>query len=450
MSIKDLFVRHYYIILLAFLLNACSFSYHSSQKIDDLKILPQNIEAYLDNLEIRDETYQLASLEAYKANYFIPWHENSMRTSLQDAQWAYRIFSEKNSYGENLLPLSQNYFKKIKQKSNFEEYATLNKKAITIVHTDIRAFPTRKPLFLNPKKAGEGFPFDYLQNSSIAPNKPLFVSHYSKDKEWVFVESSFAYGWLPLRDIAFISQVSAQTYEQKAKIFVTHEGDPLYDENNNFLFRTQIGMLLSQADAANTKKDKIALSLFFAKQNRNAQAVVSFIENEKISQGVLAFNQKNIRKIFHEVSQVKYGWGGLYKNRDCSSILRDFFAPFGLWLPRNSYQQSKVGKVISFKSLTDEQKIALIKQKAIPFETLLYKKGHILLYVGIKDGEVIVFHNAWGIKIQEQGREGRFLIAKPIFSTLTVGKNLKNYDKNASLLHTLKSMNILSHPQAKR
>ncbi len=59
-------------------------------------------------------------------------------------------------------------------------------------------------MFLNPSKAGEGFPFDYNQNSSIKINTPLLVSHYSKDKTWIFVQSHFALGWLRVDSISFV------------------------------------------------------------------------------------------------------------------------------------------------------------------------------------------------------------------------------------------------------
>jgi hypothetical protein len=126
------------------------------------------------------------------------------------------------------------------------------------------------------------------------------------------------------------------------------------------------------------------------------------------------------------------------------STIRDFFAPFGLWLPRNSYQQSKIGKIISIENLSIEDKIKTIKAMAIPFKTLLYKKGHILIYAGIYDGKIVAFHNTWGIKTKKDGVEGRFIIGKMLFSTLNVGSNLKYFDKESSILKNLKSINILT------
>ena len=38
-----------------------------------------------------------------------------------------------------------------------------------------------------------------------------------------------------------------------------------------------------------------------------------------------------------------YGWGGTGSQRDCSRLLMDLFASFGVLLPRNSRQQAQAG-----------------------------------------------------------------------------------------------------------
>lgn len=145
-----------------------------------------------------------------------------------------------------------------------------------------------------------------------------------------------------------------------------------------------------------------------------------------------------------QISKSKYGWGGIYEQRDCSSTLRDFYTPFGLWLPRNSSQQAKKGKIIKVGHLSEDAKIKLIKKQAVPFKTLLHKKGHILLFVGIHKNKIVAFHNLWGIKTKKNFKEGRFVIGKAIFSTLKVGSHRIDYDKDAEILRNIQSINILS------
>ena len=398
----------------------------------------QNISSYLINFKNRG---LIGDIHKYENSYFKPWNLKRIDIPLEDAKWAYKAFTVKNSYGENLKPLKEIFFQDIYERSNFQAYATLNRAAITLKSLDIRAFPSDKPLLMDPSKAGEGFPFDYLQNSTIAPNKPILVSHYSRDKEWVFIESSFAFGWVKARDIVYIPRKYIKLYKDAKKLFFIQENIPIYDRYNNFLFRSRIGMMLPEIENPSSKYALLAIANY---KNTQAYYIESKVSKDIVHEGILEFNRANITMIFNELVKTKYGWGGMYGDRDCSSTLRDFFAPFGIWLPRNSYKQSQVGKVISLEGLTNQEKLLKIKEDAIPFETLLYKRGHILLYVGIVNGKVIVFHNTWGIKTKQNGKEGRFIIGKPIFSTLEVGKNLKYYDKKSSLLSNLKSMNILT------
>jgi cell wall-associated NlpC family hydrolase len=411
-----------------------------SKKIDFIKgfsEISQDVSFYTRNI---NRGY-ISSLDAYAKMYFQPWNIDVMDIPLQEAMWAYEAFNVTNSYGENLQPFDNDFFTQIKENSNFKAYSTLNKRAITLKKLDIRAFPTARPVLRNPNKAGEGFPFDYMQNSSIAANKPIFVSHYSQDKEWVFIKSSFAYGWVKTRDIVYIEKKYTDIWQNAQQIFITKDNQALYTPKDDFLFKSTIGTMLPLINENNESFEVLSIANYTLKK---PYYIRSSLKKNSGHKNILQFNAKNINLIMGELLHVNYGWGGLYNQRDCSSTLRDFFAPFGIWLPRNSYQQSRVGKVISLENMSDKEKVAMIKQQAVPFETLLYKQGHIVLYVGTFNDEIIIFQNVWGIKTKENGVEGRYIIGKTIFSTLQAGNNLSTFDKNASLLKNLKSMNIIT------
>ena len=327
------------------------------------------------------------------------------------------------------------------ENANFDEFATLNAKAITIRPVNIRAFPTIKPLLRDPAKAGEGFPFDYLQNSTLYANKPIFVSHYSKDREWVYIFSSFTSGWIKADEMVFLKKEHTDAWQKAQQIFLIKENIPLYDAEGNFLFHSKIGMML--ALISEDDKNFIALAVSSYK-DREAMFKRVKISKEIARKDVLNLNREALATVMSEIFKTNYGWGGMYGQRDCSSTLRDMYAPFGIWLPRNSSQQARVGKIIKLENLSDEEKISLIKEKAVPFQTLLYKKGHIVLYVGTFNDEIIIFHNTWGIKTKKDEIEGRVVVGKTIFSTLRLGENVENYDKEAEILRNLKSMNILT------
>ncbi len=410
---------------------------NKAQSVKGLSEISQDVSSYTRTI---NKGY-ISSLEKFTIMYFQPWNIEKMDIPLENAMWAYKTFDATNSYGENLQPLDEQFFNAIKENSNFVSYATLNKRAITLKKLDIRAFPTSRPVLRDPGKAGEGFPFDYMQNSTVAANKPIFVSHYSKDKEWVFVKSSFAYGWVKSRDIVYVDKKCTDRWQKAEQVFILKDNEPLYTPEKDFLFKSTLGTMFPLIN----QNDKEFHIITVADYKLKEPYCVNTSLNKKIAHhGILKFNAKNINLIMEQLLHVNYGWGGIYNQRDCSSTLRDFFAPFGIWLPRNSYQQSKIGKVISLENMSDEKKVETIKKYGVPFETLLYKKGHIALYVGTKNDKIIIFQNVWGIKTLHNGVQGRFIIGKTVFSTLEMGNNLSDFDESASFLKNLKSMNIVT------
>ena len=406
--------------------------------IEDLLKVPQDISYYVKDINT-SELYDIQ--KKYEASYFSVWDMQKPSLSLKETQWPFEAFHSSKSYGENLQPLKPEFFDAMRKQSNSQAYATLNKKALTIKHANIRAFPTNKPLLHDPSMAGEGFPFDYLQNSSINANVPLFISHYSLDKQWVFIFNSFTFGWLKTNEIVFMDDTHVEEWKNAQQLMIIKEGIPLYSKEGAALFDTRIGMMFALVSESKETYTILTVSRY---KNHQAMFHKSTINKDSGSKGILVFNKENIEDIINEISKTKYGWGGVYGQRDCSSTLMDFYTPFGIWLPRNSSAQAQIGEVLNLRNLNDKDKIQFIKEEAIPFQTLLYRKGHIVLYVGTFENEIIVYQNVWGIRTKKDNEEGRFIIGKVIFSTLKLGDELKDYDESAELLRNIESMNILT------
>lgn len=408
----------------------------SKIEIFDIVSFPQTSSPYLDSIDIKKANI---NQKKYEKNYFRVWNKTP-KDSLNSAMWPFYSYRVGNSYGENLNLIDKSFFDSMQKNSNFNHYKSVNKNALTLKHLNIRAFPTSKPLFKNPSLAGEGFPFDYMQNSSISANKPVFISHYSVDKEWAYIFTSFTGGWVKANDLVIIEKKYTSLWQKAEQIFLIKDGISIYDENNVFLFKSRVGMMLPLI-----KEDKENYIVLSVSSYKNSQANYhkSKIPKNISHKGVMDFNKNNLKLVIDEVAKSKYGWGGIFNERDCSSTIRDIYAPFGVWLPRNSSQQSKVGKIINLDGLSDKQKLKLIKEKAIAFKTLLYKKGHILLYVGIYNDEVIAFHNVWGIRTKTESKDGRIIIGKAIYSTLNLGQKQEYYNEEAGILKNLKSLNIL-------
>ena len=417
-----------------------------STKVDE-RVQPKDLTEYSQNPAIYseqnvvDRTELKAIQNTYIQSYYRVWNVQTPPEPLEKIIWPLMSYTAGRRYGENLKLLPQEWFDTMIVNSNFENYGSLNRYALTLNFSHLRNFPTHKPLFSDPKKAGEGYPFDYLQNSAAHANEPLFVSHYSNDGAWVYVFTAYATGWLPSSSVVFLDEKQVIEWKESRHIRFTKEFYPLRDEDGHFVFNSRVGMLLP---LLKEEKDSYVVKVSTIDAFNTPHFLEVKIPKSAAVLHPLLLERSNLAALSSEMMQSNYGWGGLNESRDCSSTVRDLFTPFGIWLPRNSFRQGQIGRVISFENLSNDKKVTLIKKEGIPFETLLYLKGHIVLYLGEYEGTIMILHNMWGVRTLIDGEEGRVVIGRTVISTLEIGKELEGYQSEKSLLSKLKSMNIIT------
>ncbi len=408
-----------------------------ARRVNDLEKFPQDISVYVNKNAVNQENiYDIQKL--FEAQYYRPWSYTAAPICLKEASWPISAF--KAGYGSNLKLYDPSWFHEMEVQSNFTTFSTINQPAITTKWMSLRVLPTMKPLYKNPERAGDGYPFDMLQNSSVAFNEPIFISHYSLDGAWAYIFTNNASGWVESNDIVPLTLEQIELLKSKDKLFITQDKVALKNDNNHFVSYSRIGMVLPYTGKTDNAYQALSIGA-------NGKIIKLLVPKESAHIGIQFINKNELTKLGSDLLHNTYGWGGMFEERDCSSMIRDYLTPFGIFLPRNSAQQAKKGEVISFKDLSNTEKIELIKDKAIPFETILYKKGHVLLYIGTYDNNVMVMHNIWGIHTKDKdGVKGRVVIGKAVISTLELGSEVENFDPNGMLLTTLSSMNIFTKP----
>ncbi|HZF71067.1 SH3 domain-containing protein [Sulfuricurvum sp.] len=404
-------------------------------KINDLERFAQAMEPYVEQNGVdRDHLYEVQT--TFNTRYYSPWNYSSPPEKAQEAAWPIRAF--RGGYGSNLRPVLPAWFEEIGDQCNFESYGTMNQKAITLKWMDIRALPTDKPLYKDPSLPGEGYPFDLLQNSSVNYNEPIFISHTTKDGAWSYIFTNNASGWVKSDGISIISDQIATDVQKSDKVFIIEDNIPLQDSENRFVAYSRIGMVLP-LDHENGE------NYYVKAYDINNSFRILTLPKHAAHVGVSKINKTDLITIGTQLLKNTYGWGGMYGERDCSSMIRDMYTPFGIWLPRNSSAQGRKGEVISFAGISNDEKLSLIKSKGVPFETIIYLKGHVLLYIGAYQDNVLVMHNIWGVRtIDKSGNKGRFIIGKAIISTLELGSELDEFDPEKMLLNRAESMNIFT------
>ena len=423
------------IVYLSLLLTGCSEHIPTITKepIQDLATIPQTMEAYTEFMKLARPISPSVYQESKKA-FFGPWLSNEFiypKNVIIEYNDSFKI-----GWGENLMPHDPSWFEEHTYNANYDAYASAKIPAIIVQNTSLRALPTSSPHFHHPEKAGEGYPFDNLSAMSLYCGNPILISHYSRDKAWALVQTnSKTFGWVDARHLATLTQKQQKELMNMNWGALLKENEPIY-EGSRFYDQTKLGMLLpvkGNGEIMVPKKTSKGNLEFFTTRNLT------------ISLKLLEFNVKNISKISNQLLGKTYGWGDYLFNRDCSTTTKDFFAPFGIWLPKNSKAQIQAsGKIYAFDNMQESEKLELIKTHAIPFQTLIYAPGHIGLYVGQNEKGPLMLHNRWGNNTKNGHITGRNVIGKTIISTLEFGKELHHFDQGiGTFLQTITAMNVL-------
>jgi cell wall-associated NlpC family hydrolase len=425
-------------VIFFFILSGCV---SAPDTIRDVRELRQNHASYLTGISTPADplpaALQARMDEDYNAIYFSVWHQ-----SRPFHAWDKRVRHDfkkyvRPGYGENKRLHPSSWLKKLQHHAALDDYPNALSRGITTRNTNLRELPTNSPHFSSANGDSSAWPFDNLQRSSVPANTPVFICHVSADKAWALVETSFTYGWIPVEDFA-------RVWESGRYAVILRDSTSILDQNGRFLVKASVGHLFPLTA---TPAGKIQISVAVADQNRQAVIRQGFVPAEAAAAKPLRFTPANAAKIANEMIGEPYGWGGLYGNRDCSAMTRDFFTVFGIWLPRHSEDQVKeAGATIDLRGLSPEEKERIIMEKGVPYLSLLWRKGHVMLYIGASKGRALIFHNIWGIRIKDlQGHEGRKIIGQAVITGLTPGRELSDMDTAAgSLLDNIAAMNILS------
>jgi len=421
-------IRHAIALALTLLLFAGCAAQDPNAPILDLIELEQNAGAYhglpvnspLISLEIQQQAF-----DNFLKEHFGPWERTEPKHPAEEAFWGLAVYGNKKLYGENTLLRDPRWMRSMNEASRVEAYPSMGRRAIAVTNISMRVLPTNHPVFYDFKKAGEGFPFDYMQNSLILAGTPLYASHVSADGAWILVESRFAFGWVPVREIAWVDDSFAKTYQTGAYTTLTTDNVPVTDTQGNHCFIAHIGTLIPITSPTADNKNR-AFVIPVRDHEGNAIAVRARLPQGTTEPAPIPATPANFTRLANAMLGLQYGWGGLYENRDCSATTMDLMAAFGIFLPRNSSQQIKFGTQTSLEGLNPDEKKERILETAVPFMTLVRKPGHIMLYIGSRDDEPIVLHSVWGVKTKVGDGYGRKIIGTTAITTLEPGLELDN------------------------
>ena len=401
--------------------------------VRDMKTVPQNPAYYARQLKPIPRLKQLRYDREYNRRYFEPWTKGyRIDEPREELLWMIPFVRKHTIYSSRRHVISEKAKEWWIRNARMDRLGSVGARAISVRHTDMRALPTDTPAYRDPWKNTEGFPFDYFQHSELHVNVPLYLSHYSADGKWAFVQAAHANGWVKVRDIALVNDRFIKAFKT-GRYFIAVKDNMWLKQEKKRISLIKMSTIFPL--------DRSGKWLLGASRGPKGVALLRRIKppsRKYVAPKPLPFTPINVTKITRQLYGEPYGWGGKMMTRDCSATTRDFFAVFGIFLKRNSAKQAREGKIIRIKGLPKAKKKAAILRYAKPFRSLLYVPGHITLYLGRFRGEPVVMHTYWGVRLNDWSK---YPLCRTVITTTEPGRELRNIREKSKLINTLQQIN---------
>lgn len=414
--------------------------------IADLDTIPQSAFAFVQpgsgEQRLLPVYAQLDAFNDFLDAHYAPWSADATPPLLEDLQTPLRRYGSMHFRGQNLLrhpPALAGRLQHIADLKQWPRHGQERVRALITQPTPLLGAPTTIPAFKDAALPGEGYPFDYNLRSLLRPGEPVRVWHTSSDGAFRYVSCRFASGWVAARHLARVDDELAEAWRRADYATFVDDDVLLHDaESGEFVAWGRIGMVLPLVESAKASEeagsqgsdmpDTHTLLLPVRDVQGTAQLVRVHANADRTAVAPLAFTPSYAARLLNGLLGRPYGWGGLGGERDCSAALMDYFAAFGVAVPRNSAAQSRAGERLDVSGVAPQDKPALLQQWGVAWRTIVHRPGHVMLYVGgqhtAEGVRPVVFHVPWGIVTGDGDRQGRHIVGRAVLTTLTPGAEL--------------------------
>lgn len=228
-----------------------------------------------------------------------------------------------------------------------------------------------------------------IQESELITGFPVWILHESGDGQFLFVQSYYYAGWIPSECAAVCSREDFDLFASvRQSEFVTITA-PRLDVNGIRLDMGAVFPYLSE--------DETGFCVSLPARDENGRLILTETRLEKSSCafGSLPYTAENVINQAFAFLGTPYGWGGADGNVDCSGFICAVFRCFGMYLPRNTGEQSRYnGEIVNLAGLSADQKYRAFAD--LRFPATVHWSGHVMLYLGEKNGSHYVIHAPQG------------------------------------------------------
>jgi len=282
---------------------------------------------------------------------------------------------------------------------------------------NIRRFPTME-LATN---SSLDLDLDRLQETALFVGQWLQVLHYSQDRQWALVITDHYRGWMQVTDFALTDRETiAQFLAKPQRLRVT--GPRVHtnvtpEQPSASAVALDMGVLLPLLPTPDTLVNGQHPAFSYVVQlptravdGRLQLQPALIARHHDVQVAALPFNQRQLITQAFKFLGERYGWGHGYQGRDCSGFIRDIYQTFALELPRNTSEQARMPAPHSLDISAWSLKDKLSQLQHSKTGDLLFIPGHVMMVLGVIDGEVWVIHDANGLSLRTA--DGQFAHSK--------------------------------------
>ena len=243
--------------------------------------------------------------------------------------------------------------------------------------------------------------FDVMVMGEYMPFSPLVVLHESKDKNWYYVMFEGYSGWVNKKYVALCESREDWVDRMEPEDFLVVTGREIRlqdDVRSPSLSGQLIPMgtvlpLVKKKSAPKMINDRETTACYIVKLPvRKADGYISdkyslISIREDVHVGYLDYTAEAVvRQAFKRLGD-RYGWAGDNYSNDCSGIAGEIYRCFGISLPRVSGQIADLKNVhtVDLSGMSNEEKLEALSEA--PIGSLLWFRGHIMIYIGMNDGD---------------------------------------------------------------
>lgn len=268
----------------------------------------------------------------------------------------------------------------------------LPQRGVCVRRGSLRALPTAEHITAQPDDRYD----DLLQLTAVLPCEPLAVFCASADGRYYFAAAYFHMGWIAAEEIGLCGAAdwSAARREDFLRVTgsaVTLCADPYEPRvsERRFPMGTRLPLAAPVGTVRALRHRMSYDCCCVLVPARGADGGLEWVEalvpcSADVSVGDLPYTDGAAVELAQKMCGEAYGWGGLLGARDCSALVGDVYRCFGFLLPRNSGDLARLPHGISLEGLTDGEKRKRLQ--AMPTGAILYFPGHIMLWLGEREG----------------------------------------------------------------